>query len=83
MPADVEPSDRLGDVTAQMTLSRDTLRSYERLGLRDHVKRNVKRWVSRCTTMVTLERLRVIKRAQAVGFTLEAIRELVTFDGRG
>ena len=81
MPADVEPTYRIGEVTAQTTLSRDTLRYYERLGLLDHPPRTSGGF--RMYGEATLERLRFIKRAQAVGFTLEEIRELVTFDGRG
>ena len=81
MPADVEPTYRIGEVTAQTTLSRDTLRYYERLGLLDHPPRTSGGF--RMYDEATLERLRFIKRAQAVGFTLEEIRELVTFDGQG
>lgn len=81
MPDDVEQTYRIGEVAAQTTLSRDTLRYYERRGLLAHPLRTSGGF--RMYGKATLERLRFIKRAQAVGFTLEEIRELVTFDGRG
>ena len=67
MPADVEPTYRIGEVTAQTTLSRDTLRYYERLGLLDHPPRTSGGF--RMYDEATLERLRFIKRAQAGGFS--------------
>jgi len=72
---------RIGEVAAQTALSRDTLRYYERLGLLGRAPRTSGGF--RMYDMSTLERLRFIKRAQAVGCTLDEIRALVTFDGRG
>ncbi len=71
----------IGELAADTALSRDTLRYYERLGLLDHPRRTSGGF--RIYSEATLDRLQFIKRAQAVGFTLDEIRELVTFDGRG
>ena len=79
--AAMTPTYRIGEVAAQTGLSRDALRYYERLGLLDHPPRTSGGF--RRYAEATLERLRFIKRAQAVGCSLEEIRELVTFDGRG
>ncbi len=81
MPDDVEQSYRIGEVAAQTTLSRDTLRYYERRGLLAHPRRTSGGF--RMYGKATLERLRFIKRAQAVGFSLDEIGQLVTFDGQG
>ena len=77
----VEQTYRIGEVAAQTALSRDTLRYYERRGLLEHPTRTNGGF--RVYGKETLERLRFIKRAQAVGFNLEEIRQLVTFDGHG
>lgn len=81
MRADTERTYRIGALAERAALSRDTLRYYERLGLLDHPPRTSGGF--RIYNDATLDRLRFIKRAQAVGFTLEEVRELVTFDGRG
>ena len=81
MADDREQTYRIGEVAARTMLSRDTLRYYERLGLLDRQPRTGGGF--RLYGEATLDRLRFIKRAQAVGFTLEEIRELVSFDGRG
>ncbi len=81
MRADTARTYRIGELASQTALSRDTLRYYERLGLVDRPPRTSGGF--RIYDEATLGRLRFIKRAQAVGFTLEEIRELVTFDGRG
>lgn len=81
MDDDREQTYRIGEVAARTMLSRDTLRYYERLGLLDRQPRTSGGF--RLYGEATLDRLRFIKRAQAVGFTLEEIRELVSFDGRG
>ena len=76
-----EQTYQIGEVSALTTLSRDTLRYYERKGLLEHPGRTSGGF--RVYSQSTLERLRFIKRAQAVGFSLDEIRQLVTFDGHG
>ena len=81
MADDGEQTYRIGAVAARTMLSRDTLRYYERMGLLDHPPRTTGGF--RVYGEATLERCQFIKRAQSVGFTLDEIRELVTFDGSG
>ena len=81
MPDDVGQTYRIGEVAEQTTLSRDTLRYYERRGLLAHPLRTSGGF--RMYGKATLERLRFIKRAQAVGFSLDEIGQLVTFERQG
>ena len=76
-----EQTYRIGEVAAQTALSRDTLRYYERRGLLGHPPRTNGGF--RVYGRETLERLQFIKRAQAVGFSLDEIRQLVTLDRHG
>ncbi len=71
---------RIGDLAAKTTLSRDTLRYYERLGLLERPLRTSGGF--RLYNEVTLDRLQFIKRAQAVGFSLGEVREIITVAGR-
>ena len=81
MVNDTAPTYRIGEVAARTALSRDTLRYYERRGLLPRQPRTSGGF--RVYDEATLERLRFITRAQAVGFSLEDIRQLVSFDGQG
>ena len=72
---------RIGDLAALTGLTRDALRFYERQGLLDKPARTPGRF--RVYAAPTIERLRFIKRAQALGFTLAEIQELVRFNGKG
>ena len=81
MPDEGSQTYRIGEVAAQTALSRDTLRYYERRGLLGHPSRTNGGF--RVYGKETLERLRFIKRAQAVGFSLDDVRQLVTFDRHG
>ena len=74
------PTYRIGEVAARTALSRDTLRYYERLGLLDRPLRTSGGF--RVYDESMLERVQFIKRAQAVGCSLDDIRQLVSFDGR-
>jgi len=71
----------IGELAARTGVSRDTLRYYERLGLLPRAPRTSGGF--RLYSPETVDRLRFIQRAQSMGFTLEEIRELVTFDGQG
>lgn len=65
---------RIGEVTASLGLSADTLRYYERIGLLPRVSR---RAGSRVYSDVDLSRLRFIRRAQQMNFTLAEIAALL------
>jgi DNA-binding transcriptional MerR regulator len=65
----------IGEIAAQTGLSHDTLRYYERIGLLGSVQRNSggqRRYGSR-----ELARLRFVKRAQAMDFSLDEIAQLL------
>lgn len=66
---------RIGDVTRLLGLSADTLRYYERIGLLPRVQRSPSG--IRYYTERDLSRLRFIRRAQRMHFTLAEIGELL------
>lgn len=66
----------IGEVTTQTGLSADTLRYYERIGLLGPVARNA--GGQRRYGDADLTRVRFVKRAQAMDFTLEEIGQLLT-----
>ncbi len=72
---------RIGELATLTGLSRDALRVYERQGLLDTPARTPGRF--RIYAAPAIERIRFIKRAQALGFTLAEIQELVRFNGKG
>ncbi len=66
---------RIGDVTKQFNVTADTLRYYEKIGLFPDVSRTaagVRQYNDK-----DLSRLRFIKRAQYMNFTLEEIKDLL------
>lgn len=68
---------RIGDVVRELGLSADTLRYYEKIGLLPRVARDpsgLRRYEAR-----DLSRLRFIKRAQKMGFSLDEIGQLLQF----
>lgn len=66
---------RIGDVTAKLGLTADTLRYYERIGLLPKVNRNGAG--IRFYNDQDLARLKFIQRAQKMDFTLAEIAELL------
>lgn len=68
---------RIGEVVARLNISADTLRYYEKIGLLPHIQRNTAgvRYYSK----KDLSRLRFIKRAQAMRFSLDEIAQLLSF----
>lgn len=68
---------RIGEVVAELTLSADTLRYYEKIKLLPKVQRN--NAGVRFYSEKDLSRLRFIKRAQRMGFSLEEIADLLRF----
>ena len=68
---------RIGQLAALTALTPDALRYYERQGLRDKPARTPGRF--RMYAAPAIERVRFIKRAQVLGFTLAEIQELVRF----
>jgi MerR family mercuric resistance operon transcriptional regulator len=66
----------IGELAEKAGVNRETLRYYERRGLLKPVRRT--RSGYRVYGRESTERLLFIKRAQAFGFTLEEIRELLT-----
>ena len=66
---------RIGEVTAMTGLSADTLRYYEKINLLGRVSRNaagVRQYDEK-----DISRLRFIRRAQAMNFSLDEIRQLL------
>jgi len=72
---------RIGELATLTGLTPDALRYYEREGLLDRPARTPGRF--RVFTSSAIERVRFIKRAQALGFTLAEIQELVRFNDKG
>ncbi len=72
---------RIGELAEHVGVSPDALRYYERLGLLEPPLRTEGGF--RLYDEAARTRVEFIKRAQGVGFTLDEIRELVTFDRRG
>lgn len=67
----------IGELSKKSELSKDTIRFYEKIGLISHIGRqsshnNYKQYDSK-----TLERLKLIKRAKELGFTLNEIRQVI------
>jgi DNA-binding transcriptional MerR regulator len=65
---------RIGEAAAQLGLSADTLRYYERIGLLPKVGRN---GGARRYTDQDLSRLHFVRRAQTMNFTLAEIADLL------
>ena len=72
---------RIGELAARSGLTPDALRYYERLGLLSPPARSQGGF--RLYSPTALDRLLFIKQAQLLGFRLEEIRELISFNGRG
>ena len=68
---------RIGDVSRKLELSADTLRYYEKIGLLALVARNAAG--VRLYTDEDISRLRFIRRAQKMNFSLAEIGELLHF----
>jgi MerR family transcriptional regulator, copper efflux regulator len=67
----------IGTVSKQLDLSPDTLRYYEKIGLLKRVYRNA--GGTRRYSGKDISRLKFIKRAQQMGFSLAEIGELLSF----
>ncbi len=67
----------IGDITKRLGLSADTLRYYEKIGLLKRIYRNA--GGNRRYSEKDISRLRFIKRAQQMGFSLKEIGELLSF----
>ena len=72
---------RIGQIASLTGLTPDTLRFYERRGLLEPPARSQGRF--RIYTAPAVDRIHFIKRAQALGFSLDEIHELVHFNGKG
>ncbi len=68
---------KIGEVTRQLKVSADTLRYYEKIHLLPAISRNISGL--RIYTDKDISRLRFIKRAQHMGFSLEEIGKLLQF----
>lgn len=66
---------KIGELAAAASVSADTVRYYERLGLLPRASRS--RAGYRLYTNADVERLRFVKQAQAFGFSLDEIKELL------
>jgi len=69
---------KIGQVAAEVGVSVDTLRYYERLGLLPRAARTSSGY--RLYDRRVIERVDFIKRAQSVGFTLEEIRQMLSLE---
>ena len=72
---------RIGEVAERAGVSVDTVRYYERLGLLPRAPRSEGGF--RLFALDAIERLRFIKQAQEMGFSLDEIRMLLTGGGAG
>ena len=72
---------QIGTLAKLTGVTPDALRYYERQGILDKPARTSGRFRIYDTTAI--DRLRFIKRAKALGFTLAEIEELVRFNGQG
>ncbi len=72
---------RIGEVAEASGVSVEALRFYERRGLLGRPARTAAGY--RLYDESTLERLAFIKRAQAIGFSLDEITEILSMRGRG
>jgi len=68
---------RIGDVAAALAIRPDTLRYYEKIGLIPKAGRTA--GGARTYSEREVSRLRFIKRAQRMGFSLAAIADLLSF----
>ena len=76
------PSDlTIGQLAQRAELATETLRHYERLGLIEPSRRSASNY--RLYDAQALRRLRFIRRAQALGFSLPEIRQLLDLHRRG
>jgi MerR family mercuric resistance operon transcriptional regulator len=71
----------IGRLAAQTGTAADTIRYYERLGLLPRAPRSAGH--HRCFGAAHVHRLRFIRRARALGFSLEAIRSLLSLAAPG
>jgi DNA-binding transcriptional MerR regulator len=71
----------IGELASEAGVSPDTLRHYERKGVIAHPKRGANGY--RLYPAETLERLRMVRRALAVGFTLDQLARLFRERGKG
>jgi len=67
---------KISEVSAQLSLTQDTLRYYEKIGLLNTVERSASG--IRQYTAGDISRLRFIQRAQKMNFSLAEISELLT-----
>lgn len=81
MPAPQRTTYQIGELAARSGLTPDALRYYERLGLVPPPHRTPGGF--RVYTAAAVDRLRFIKQAQALGLSLQEIRELVSYTDRG
>lgn len=72
---------RIGEVAAATGMSVEALRFYERRGLLGRPARTASGY--RAYDETVIERLAFIKRAQAIGFSLDEITEILEMRGRG
>ena len=75
MPSTTSKPLKIGALASRSGLSRDTIRFYEREALLPQAPRNNAGY--RLYSAAVLERLHFIKQAQALGFSLAAIRDLL------
>jgi len=72
---------RAGDLAVQAGVGVQTLHYYERLGLLPKAERSSANY--RLYSPEVLRRVQFVKKAQAVGFTLEEIKQIFTLQRRG
>ena len=70
---------RIGEVASRAGVSIDTVRYYEKINLLPRAPRS--KGGFRLFTMGAVERVRFIKQAQDIGFSLDEIKELLTSGG--
>lgn len=75
------PSFMIGQLARSAGVKADTVRFYERIGLLDEPERTFSGY--RIYDPAAVQRLQFIKKAQALGFTLEEIKRILRLRGRG
>jgi len=68
---------QIGEVTKRLNISADTLRYYEKINLLPRISRSASGLRIYCDK--DLSRLKFIRRAQRIGFSLEEIAQLLSF----
>ncbi|KOP22566.1 hypothetical protein AMR41_30795 [Hapalosiphon sp. MRB220] len=74
---------RIGELSKQVSVSKDTIRFYEKIGLIVASSKQAGARIYKEYGVETAKHLLLIKQAQGLGFTLNEIKQIVDDGGRG